>query len=186
MVRFLEIFLNHIETINIDDWNDVVHILHQEILILFVIGNKCFVEHLKSTIQGHLNRDQFSGMRCTSQEDGWSCGISFLGFLLLICVCISFLLRTDLLIRLNKGTFLNFKLNNILFSWFLILWTWIFFKLELSGHGFVLCYIFLHKFKGINFDHIDIPILPRLANALNRYNFGIINFHGLDKVCSFC
>ena len=82
MVRFLEIFLNHIETINIDDWNDVVHILHQEILILFVIGNKCFVEHLKSTIQGHLNRDQFSGMRCTSQEDGWSCGISFLGFLL--------------------------------------------------------------------------------------------------------
>ena len=75
-----------LETIDIDNRNNIVNVLHQKILIFFVIGHQCFMKHLECTIQRHLNSDQFTSMSCTCQEDGWSIAIirSLLSFLFLI------------------------------------------------------------------------------------------------------
>jgi hypothetical protein len=103
MEWLLEVFLDETDAINVNDWHNVIRILHQHVKIPFIILHECLMKHFEGTVKWHLNSNQLARVGRTSQEDGWSLGIALLLISLLIWALIQICLHFHFLLCHNES-----------------------------------------------------------------------------------
>ena len=143
------------------------------------------MEKLESVEQRHLNGDEFASVSGTCQQNSWPLLICLLTPELPTHVLLP-LFTTHFLTQINKTVFIvvtsNFirilsrRRSQILLIDLRVL------NIEFLRQFLRLLHVLLHEFKSINLNHINIPVLPRLANALHGNNLWIVHRHRLDQV----
>lgn len=177
MECLLEVLLNESDTVRVDYWHNIEYILHKQVLILLIISNKCLMDELKRRVKCHLDRDQLASVVGAGEED------RRLPFLILNLLLVMHLFLTpilELLLQLKQASVSGLVLGSTAISSqvFII-------QLELLGEVPPRSNVLGDEVLSINLNHVNITLLPTLADALHRHELWVVSSHRFDEVSCF-